>query len=168
MQYPTENGSRPHLEKSLRGLKLTQQHEDFEMKKGLICLLSSLSCDVAAWKVMTEEKVIRSLLSFVTRNDKIEAHQWNPAQFEELQLLVSLLYLYHGLYILTCTCCTSCIKLVGVYKTIDNIDYVTKKLVGVYLKYIHLQVLYTPTSFFTISLQPFNMELYRTIISTLI
>ena len=38
---------------------------------------------------MAEEKVIRSLLSFVTRNDKVVAPPWNPAQFEELQLLVS-------------------------------------------------------------------------------
>ena len=52
-------------------------------------MLSSLSNDLAAVKVMAEEKVIRSLLSFVTRNDKVEKYLWNPAQFEELQLLVS-------------------------------------------------------------------------------
>lgn len=52
-------------------------------------MLSSLSSDLAAVKVMAEEKVIRSLLSFVTRNDKVEKYLWNPAQFEELQLLVS-------------------------------------------------------------------------------
>ena len=52
-------------------------------------MLSSLSGDLAAVKVMAEEKVIRSLLSFVTRNDKVEKYLWNPAQFEELQLLVS-------------------------------------------------------------------------------
>ena len=90
IRHPTDNGSHPHLEESLGGLKLTQNHEDFEMKKGLICLLSSLSSDLAASKVMMEEKVIRSLLSYVTRNDKVETHQWNPVQFEELQLLVSL------------------------------------------------------------------------------
>lgn len=52
-------------------------------------MLSSLSGDLAAVKVMAEEKIIRSLLSFVTRNDKVEKYLWNPAQFEELQLLVS-------------------------------------------------------------------------------
>ena len=52
-------------------------------------MLSSLSSDQASAKVMAEEKVIRSLLSFVTRNDKVVAPPWNPAQFEELQLLVS-------------------------------------------------------------------------------
>ena len=85
-----EAGSRPHLQESLRGLKLTQQQEDFELKKGLLCMLSSLSSDQAAAKVMAREKVIRSLLSFVTRNDKVENCLWNPAQFEELQLLVSI------------------------------------------------------------------------------
>lgn len=55
-------------------------------------MLSSLSGDLAAVKVMAEEKVIRSLLSFVTRNDKVEKYLWNPAQFEELQLLVSIIY----------------------------------------------------------------------------
>ena len=52
-------------------------------------MLSSLSGDLAAVKVMAEEKIIRSLLSFVTRNDKVEKYLWSPAQFEELQLLVS-------------------------------------------------------------------------------
>ena len=52
-------------------------------------MLSSLSSDLTSAKVMAEEKVIRSLLSFVTRNDKVVAPPWNPAQFEELQLLVS-------------------------------------------------------------------------------
>ena len=52
---------------------------------------------------------------------------------------------------------TSCKKLVGVYKTCRCISEI-----------------YTPTSFiytykfFTRSLQPFNMQMYRTIISTLI
>lgn len=87
--HTSESGSRPHLQETLRGLKLTRQHEDFELKKGLFCMLSNLSCDLAAVKVMAEEKVIRSLLSFVTRNDKVEKYLWNPAQFEELQLLVS-------------------------------------------------------------------------------
>lgn len=86
-----ETGSRPNLQESLRGLKFTKQQEDFELKKGLLCLLCSLSSDHVAAKVMSEEKVIRSLLSFVTRNDKVEADLWNPAQFEELQLLVSAL-----------------------------------------------------------------------------
>ena len=68
---------------------MTQEPEDFELKKGLLCLLTSLSVDQASAKVMAEEKIIRSLLSFVTRNDKAEMSPWNPAQFEELQLLVS-------------------------------------------------------------------------------
>lgn len=87
--YSLETTSHPNLQESLRGLKLTKQQEDFELKKGLLCLLCSLSSDHAAAKVMSEVKIIRSLLSFVTRNDKVEADLSNPAQFEELQLLVS-------------------------------------------------------------------------------
>ena len=87
--YLSESGSHSHIQEPLRGLKLTQEPEDFELKKGLLCLLTSLSADQASAKVMAEEKIIRSLLSFVTRNDKAEMSPWNPAQFEELQLLVS-------------------------------------------------------------------------------
>ncbi len=39
-------------------------------------------------KVMSRQKVLRSLLSFVIQNDKA-GNEWSPAQFEELQLLVS-------------------------------------------------------------------------------
>lgn len=101
--YFSETGSRPNLQESLRGLKLTQQQEDFELKKGLLCLLCSLSGDHTAAKVMAEEKVIRSLLSFVTRNDKVESSLWNPAQFEELQLLVSVPTSMHVLSVVMVT-----------------------------------------------------------------
>jgi len=36
---------------------------------------------------MSRQKVVRPLLSFVIQNDKAVG-EWNPAQFEELQLLV--------------------------------------------------------------------------------
>ena len=82
-------GSRLVLSDSLKHLKLTQQHEDFELKKALLSILTTLSCDSAAVKVMSREKVVRAMLSFVVTNDKAERTLWNAAQFEELQLLVS-------------------------------------------------------------------------------
>lgn len=95
-QLHTDTGSHSHLNESIRSLKLTQEPEDFELKKGLLCLLARLSADQAAAKIMAEEKVVRSLLSFVTRNDKVDSCLWNPAQFEELQLLVSLPLICHA------------------------------------------------------------------------
>ena len=68
-------------------LRFTQDHEDFELKKALICLLTSLcSNGGAAIRVLCKEKTLRSLLSYVVPNEG--SSQWNPAQFEELQLLV--------------------------------------------------------------------------------
>ena len=67
--------------------KLTKDHVDFELKKSLICILSSLGTDAAAAKIMASKKVMRALLSYVIQNDKANA-DWNSAQFEELQLLV--------------------------------------------------------------------------------
>ena len=69
-------------------LKLNKDHEDFELKKSLICMLTSLGTDPAAAKIMAGKKVMRALLSFVIQNDKVNA-DWNSVQFEELQLLVS-------------------------------------------------------------------------------
>ncbi len=74
----------------MKNFKLSKDHEDFELKKSLICLLTSLGTDPAAAKIMAGKKVIRGLLSFVVQNDKASS-DWNAAQFEELQLLASLI-----------------------------------------------------------------------------
>jgi hypothetical protein len=73
----------------LKQLKLTSEHEDYELKKGLMCLLTALSTDQAAVKIMMEKKVLRSFLAYVVQGDK-PFSAWNFAQFEELQLLVSI------------------------------------------------------------------------------
>ena len=88
--FHKETGSRPHLQSladSLKHFKLTKDYEDYELKKALMCILATLSSDSAAVKIMTQKKVIRSLLSFVIQNDKVTG-TWNSAQFEELQLMV--------------------------------------------------------------------------------
>ena len=86
----TENS--PHLQSmadSFRHLKLSSTYEDYELKKTLMCILATLGSDPAAAKIMTIKKVMRSLLSFVIPNDKASG-RWNSAQFEELQLQVSI------------------------------------------------------------------------------
>ena len=66
--------------------RLTQDHEDFELKKTLICLLTTLGSNGGApIKIMTKEKTLRALLSYVVPNGNESS--WNPAQFEELLLL---------------------------------------------------------------------------------
>lgn len=86
-----ETGSKPHLQSlanSLKQFKLTKEYEDYELKKTLICILTTLSSDLTAVKIMASKKVLRSLLSYVVQNDKAPEN-WSSAQFEELQLMVS-------------------------------------------------------------------------------
>lgn len=85
-----ETGSKPHLQSlvdSLKQLKLTSDYEDYELKKGLMCILTTLSSDMAAVKIMMDKKVLRSFLAYVVPGDR-PFSAWNFAQFEELQLLV--------------------------------------------------------------------------------
>lgn len=48
--YPSVSVSKPPSD-SLKWLKLTQDHEDFELKKALLCILTTLSTDRTAVKV---------------------------------------------------------------------------------------------------------------------
>ncbi len=75
------------LTDSMRHFKLSNDYEDFELKKSLICSLTALGSEPAAIKVMASKKILRPLLSFVVQNDKTSGG-WNLVQFEELQLLV--------------------------------------------------------------------------------
>lgn len=82
---------KPHLQSvadALKKFKLSREYEDYELKKTLICILTTLSSDQTAVRIMTHKKVLRSLLSYVIQNDKAPG-SWGPAQFEELQLMVS-------------------------------------------------------------------------------
>jgi hypothetical protein len=69
----------------VRGLNLSQVHEDFELKKLLISILVMLSSFPAAVKVMMDGYILLALFSFVKANDKAGT-EWTAAQFEELQL----------------------------------------------------------------------------------
>lgn len=49
--FPSVLGSSHSVTESLRQLKLSTQHEDFELKKALMCILTTLSSDHTAAKV---------------------------------------------------------------------------------------------------------------------
>jgi hypothetical protein len=78
----------------VRGLNLSQVHEDFELKKLLISILVMLSSFPAAVKVMMDGYILLALFSFVKANDKAGT-EWTAAQFEELQLEVFYMYSEH-------------------------------------------------------------------------
>lgn len=111
----TETGVKPQLQSlvdPLKQLKLAKEYEDYELKKTLICILTTLSCDQTAVKIMISKKILRSFLSFVIRNDKAVGN-WTKAQFEELQLLVSTIIIVgHELFFLLCTY-SSCLLFPG-------------------------------------------------------
>ncbi|XP_065920995.1 cilia- and flagella-associated protein 69-like [Dysidea avara] len=70
----------------LKTIKLTQEHEDFELKKLFMCLLVTFSSDPSALRVLSECMALLGLFSYVIPNDKA-GPDWTAAQFEELQLL---------------------------------------------------------------------------------
>uniref|UniRef100_A0A1I8FUL0 Protein kinase domain-containing protein n=1 Tax=Macrostomum lignano TaxID=282301 RepID=A0A1I8FUL0_9PLAT len=73
----------------VRNLKLSKNHEDFELKKLLISTLVSLSSDPCALPVLSEGHFMLALLSYVKPNEpKSKPRELPPpAYVEELQLL---------------------------------------------------------------------------------
>ncbi|KAK3587960.1 hypothetical protein CHS0354_014478 [Potamilus streckersoni] len=71
----------------VKHLKLSQNHEDFEMKKLLFNMLITLSRDKTSLPIMSDGHLMLALFSFVRANDNTSGpREWTPAQFEELQL----------------------------------------------------------------------------------
>ncbi|XP_064613736.1 cilia- and flagella-associated protein 69-like [Liolophura sinensis] len=71
----------------VKHLKLSQTHEDFELKKLLFNLLAMLSQDPAVLPILAEGHLMLALFSYVRGNDvQTGPREWTPAQFEELQL----------------------------------------------------------------------------------
>lgn len=54
-----------------------------------MCILTTLSANPTAIKIMTNKRVLRSFLSYVVPSDHPSGN-WNFAQFEELQLMVGI------------------------------------------------------------------------------
>lgn len=71
----------------VRHLKLLTNPEDFELRKLLFNILVVLSKDSTVVSILSEGHLLLALFSFVHSNDKKSGpREWNPAQFEELQL----------------------------------------------------------------------------------
>jgi len=72
----------------VRHLKLLTNPEDFELRKLLFNILVVLSKDSTVVSILSEGHLLLALFSFVHANEKKSGpREWNPAQFEELQLL---------------------------------------------------------------------------------
>jgi len=71
----------------VKHLKLLTNPEDFELKKLLLNIIVSLSKDPSVIPILSEGRVLLALFSYVRANEnKTPPQEWNPAQFEEIQL----------------------------------------------------------------------------------
>ncbi|CAL1536351.1 unnamed protein product [Lymnaea stagnalis] len=71
----------------VKHLKLTTNHEDFELRKLLINILVVLSNDRTVTTILSEGHLLLALFSYVRANErKISPGELSLAQFEELQL----------------------------------------------------------------------------------
>ncbi|XP_059828185.1 cilia- and flagella-associated protein 69-like [Hypanus sabinus] len=70
----------------VHGLKISSNHEDFEMKKLFFQLLVAMTHDLASIQLLSEEKALLALFYYVGKNEQTRTKGWSAAQFEELQL----------------------------------------------------------------------------------
>jgi len=70
----------------VKNLRIQQNHEDFELKKLLFDMVLVLSKDSAALPVMSAQRVLLALFSYVRPIDESLKTCWTPAQYEEIQL----------------------------------------------------------------------------------
>ncbi|XP_067855032.1 cilia- and flagella-associated protein 69-like isoform X1 [Heptranchias perlo] len=70
----------------VHGLKISTNHEDFEMKKLFFNMLIALTNDLASIQLLSEGQALLALFHYVTPNEKPGVREWSAAQFEELQL----------------------------------------------------------------------------------
>ncbi|XP_007938022.2 cilia- and flagella-associated protein 69 [Orycteropus afer afer] len=70
----------------VKGLKLTNSYEDFELKKLLFNIIVILCKDLSTIQLLVHGKVILALFSYVKKPEKHKIIEWSAAQHEELQL----------------------------------------------------------------------------------
>uniref|UniRef100_UPI00398EBC39 cilia- and flagella-associated protein 69-like isoform X2 n=1 Tax=Pristiophorus japonicus TaxID=55135 RepID=UPI00398EBC39 len=70
----------------VNGLKISTNHEDFEMKKIFFNMLVALTNDLASIQLLSEGQALLALFHYVGPNEKLGIRDWSAAQFEELQL----------------------------------------------------------------------------------
>ncbi|XP_047276805.1 cilia- and flagella-associated protein 69 isoform X12 [Homo sapiens] len=70
----------------VKGLKLSNSYEDFELKKLLFNVIVILCKDLPTVQLLIDGKVILALFTYVKKPEKQKIIDWSAAQHEELQL----------------------------------------------------------------------------------
>nr|B0CM26.1 RecName: Full=Cilia- and flagella-associated protein 69 [Papio anubis]ABY63618.1 hypothetical protein (predicted) [Papio anubis] len=70
----------------VKGLKLSNSYEDFELKKLLFNVIVILCKDLPTVQLLIDGKVILALFTYVKKPEKQKIMGWSAAQHEELQL----------------------------------------------------------------------------------
>ncbi|XP_005550335.2 cilia- and flagella-associated protein 69 isoform X4 [Macaca fascicularis] len=70
----------------VKGLKLSNSYEDFELKKLLFNVIVILCKDLPTVQLLIDGKVILALFTYVKKPEKQKIMDWSAAQHEELQL----------------------------------------------------------------------------------
>ncbi|KAM5302953.1 cilia- and flagella-associated protein 69 isoform 4-T4 [Glossophaga mutica] len=70
----------------VKGLKLSNSYEDFELKKLLFNLIVILCKDLPTLQLLIDGKVVLALFTYVKKPEKHKITEWSAAQSEELQL----------------------------------------------------------------------------------
>uniref|UniRef100_A0A8C6WCI5 Cilia and flagella associated protein 69 n=1 Tax=Nannospalax galili TaxID=1026970 RepID=A0A8C6WCI5_NANGA len=70
----------------VKGLKLSNSYEDFELKKLLFNIIVILCKDLTTVQLLIDGKVILALFTYVKKPEKLKIIEWSAAQYEELQL----------------------------------------------------------------------------------
>uniref|UniRef100_A0A2K6EMU9 Cilia and flagella associated protein 69 n=1 Tax=Propithecus coquereli TaxID=379532 RepID=A0A2K6EMU9_PROCO len=70
----------------VKGLKLSNSYEDFELKKLLFNIIVILCKDLPTIQLLIEGKVVLALFTYVKKPEKHKIIEWSAAQHEELQL----------------------------------------------------------------------------------
>ncbi|XP_031795838.1 cilia- and flagella-associated protein 69 [Sarcophilus harrisii] len=70
----------------VKGLKLSNSYEDFELKKLLFNIIVVLCRDLPTVQLLIEGKTVEALFSYVKKTERHKVIEWSAAQHEELQL----------------------------------------------------------------------------------
>ncbi|XP_074048951.1 cilia- and flagella-associated protein 69 isoform X2 [Macrotis lagotis] len=70
----------------VKGLKLSNSYEDFELKKLLFNVIVVLCRDLPTVQILIEGKTVEALFTYVKKTERHKVIEWSAAQHEELQL----------------------------------------------------------------------------------
>ncbi|XP_065795927.1 cilia- and flagella-associated protein 69 isoform X4 [Muntiacus reevesi] len=70
----------------VKGVKVSNSYEDFELKKLLFNIIVILCKDLSTIQLLIDGKIILALFTYVKKPEKHKILEWSAAQYEELQL----------------------------------------------------------------------------------